>query len=56
MSAGAVTVNIRHCVGWLGKLVIFGVPLVNRVGIRVPERFIQWAIFRSSYVSVDGGP
>lgn len=55
MSQRMTTMNVRHKVGLLGKLVIFATPKLARVGVIVPLPFVIWAVEHSSYVSVNRG-
>jgi hypothetical protein len=51
-----VTMNVRHRVGLLGRLAIAGAKLLGRLRLPLPVPALVWAVNRSSYVSVNGGP
>jgi hypothetical protein len=56
MSNTTPTINVRHRPGLAGRLMIRAIPLLNRVGIRVPLGMICFVLNWSSFVSVAGGP
>ncbi len=57
MADATTMMNVRHRVGWFGKLTIQVAHYAHKFGIKFPSiGLLCWIVNRSSYVSVDYGP